>query len=271
MKYSLIRDGASLDTFKSYVRGAKDIIIAIETTHGDVFGVYTSSPWRTSPSLFGGTPSFVWKMKYNRNYKCHSLIEQATLESGIDVYHIVEHGVHFQMCTHDKIGVGVGNMNRYDSIGNVVESEYEKEQRNGKNYGYAICLEDDFLSGTTSRSACYKSPCFVDAESRGEPFEVLNLEAWTLTPAFSEDSAEKLEMTQYFASESMRSTARSSIQSVTSNDAFSSRDLDRHSFYRRIGHDDSHEELRDRWQLRSMMDGEGAEKRGMGASPRYNK
>jgi TLD len=269
MRYSLIRDGASLDTFKTYLRGAKDIIVAIETTRGDVFGVFTSSSWRTCPTLFGSTPSFVWKMRYNRNFPCHSLIEQATLESEIDVYHFLEQGVHFQMCTHDRIGVGVGSMNRYDAVGNMIESEQEEEKRNGKNFGYAICLEDDLLSGTTSRSACYKSPCLVDAGSNGEPFEVLNLEAWTLTPAFSEESAENLEMTQYFVSESIRSTARS-VQSLSSSDTFSSRDLDRHSFYRRVGHDDSHEELRDQWQLRGLLDGDGGGRRGMGASPRYS-
>ena len=270
MKYSLIRDGASIETFKAYLRGSKDTIIAIETTRGDVFGVYTSSPWRTGPTLFGGCPSFVWKMRYNRNTPCHSLIEQATLESEIDVYFLLDRTVRMQLCSHDRIGVGVGNMNRYDSTGNVIETEEEEEKRNGKNYGFAICLEDDLLSGTTSRCACYKSPCFVDSASNGEPFEVLNLEAWSLTPAFSQESAEKLEMTQYFVSESIRNTARS-VRSLSSNDTFSSRDLDQHNFYRRVGHDDSHEELRDQWQLRRMMDGAGARTRGIGASPRFSK
>jgi TLD len=266
MKYSLIRDGASLDTFKAYVRGAKDIILAIETTRGDVFGVYTSSPWRTSSTLFGGAPSFVWKMKYNRNFPCHSLIEQATLENEIDAYHLLDQDSHVQMCTSDKIGVGVGNMNRYDSRGNIVESEHDEEIRNGKSFGYAICLEDDLLSGTTSRSACYKSPCFVDSESNGEPFDALNLEAWTLTPAFSQEAAEKLEMTQYFMSESIRSTVRS----MSSIDTFSSRDLDQHSFYRRLGQGDSHQEIRDQWQFRTMQGGDGGGETGMGGvSPRY--
>ena len=271
MKYSLVRDGASLETFKAYVRGAKDSILAIETTKGEVFGVYTSSPWRTNPTFFGGYPTVVWKMRYNRNTPCHSLIEQATLESEIDVYFLLERGVRVQLCTQDHIGVGVGNMNRYDSVGNMMESAEDEEKRNGKNYGFAICLEDDLLSGTTSRSACFKSPCFVDSSSNGEPFEVLNLELWTLTPAFSQESAEKLEMTQYFVSESIRSTARSDISQASNSGRFSSRDLDPNSFYRRIGHDDSHEELRDQWQLRGMMDGAGAGNRGMGASPRFSK
>ena len=120
------------------------------------------------------------------------------------------------------------------------------------------------------RADVLASPCFVDSNSNGEPFEVLNLELWTLTPAFSQESAEKLEMTQYFVSESIRSTARSDSQ-ASSSSRFSSRDLDRHSFYRRVGHDDSHEELRDQWQLRGMMDGEGTGNRGMGASPRFSK
>jgi hypothetical protein len=271
MKYSLIRDGASLDTFKAYVRGAKDSILAIETTRGQVFGVYTSSPWRTSPTFFGGAPSVVWKMRYNRNTPCHSLFEQATLESEIDVFFLLDSFLKVQLCTHDRIGIGVGNMNRYDSLGNIIESEQDEEKRNGKNYGFAICLEDDLLSGTTSRSACYKSPCLVDPTANGEPFDVLNLELWTLTPAFSQESAEKLEMTQYFVSESIRSSGRSDRSVSYNSGAFSSRDLDQHSFYRRIGHDDSHEELRDQWQLQGMTDGAGAGNRGMGASPRYAK
>mmetsp|Transcript_13141 Transcript_13141/g.22957 ORF Transcript_13141/g.22957 Transcript_13141/m.22957 type:complete len:564 (-) Transcript_13141:111-1802(-) len=277
MKYSLIRDGASLDTFKSYARGSKDSIIAIETTRGDVFGVYTSSPWRTNPTLFGSVPSFVWKMRYNRNTLCHSLFEQASLESEIDVYSLLDCTARVQLCTHDRIGVGVGNMNHYNSTGELVESEQDEEKKRGKNYGFAICLEDDLLSGTTSRSSSYKNPCFVDPTSNGEPFEVINLELWTLTPAFSLESAEKLEMTQYFVSESIRESIRSSTRSSTrsmgskgSPETFSSRDLDQRSFYRRIGHDDSHEELRDQWQYRRMMDGSGGGSRGIGASPRFS-
>ena len=99
-------------------------------------------------------------------------------------------------------------------------------------------------------------------------FEVMNLEVWTFTPCFTLDSAEKLEMTQFFMSESLRNT---SIASERSNDSsiFSSRDLDQHSFYRRVGHDDANAEIREQWQYRSMMDGNMRSGRGM-ATPRFN-
>jgi hypothetical protein len=268
LKYSLIRDGASLDTFRAYARASKDTILAIETTRGDVFGVYTSTPWRTSPTLFGGAPSFVWRMRQSRTTPCHSLIEQAQMESEIDVFFLLDKAVRIQTCTHSRLGVGVGNMNTYDAEGNIFQTEQEAEEQNGKNFGFVIALEDDLLSGTTSRSPSYKNPCLCDPSSHGEVFQVLNVELWSLTPAFSEDAAERLEMTQYLVSES----ARSSSRSVTSNDGrgFSSRDLNQENFYRRIGHDDEHQELREQWQYRGMMDGTGGG-RAAGSSPRFTK
>jgi hypothetical protein len=46
LKFSLIRDGASLDILKKYCRAARYTILAIETTNGEVFGSFTSAPWR---------------------------------------------------------------------------------------------------------------------------------------------------------------------------------------------------------------------------------
>jgi hypothetical protein len=45
MKYSLVRDGASLFTLLQNVRASKHTLIALETTGGDVFGAFTSTPW----------------------------------------------------------------------------------------------------------------------------------------------------------------------------------------------------------------------------------
>jgi hypothetical protein len=137
--------------------------------------------------------------------------------------------------------------------------------------GFAIALQDDLLSGTTSKCQTYKNPCLVDASSNIETFEVLNLELWTFTPCFTLDSAEKLEMSQFFMSESIRhASINSDTSRIDSGDImFGSRDFDQHQFYRRIGHGDANEELRERWQYRSMMDGELAANRGP-ASPHFN-
>jgi len=279
MKYSLVRDGASLETFKQYSRASKDSILAIETTKGHVFGCYASQPWRTAPSFYGGVPSFIFKMRHNRNTPCHSLIEQAEMEGEIDLYFLLDKTQRPQVCTRNLIGIGEGSVQKYNQNGEIIESEEEDaEISHGKNFGFAIALNDDLLSGTTSKCSSYQNPCLVDASSNGEMFEVLNLELWTLTPCFSLDSAEKLEMSQYFVQQSLRnlSVASSRSSSTTrTNDRssiFSSQDLDRDHFYRRIGHGDEHEELREQWHYRNMMDEGGgiAGPRGMGASPRFN-
>lgn len=266
MKYSLVRDGASLDTFKQYARASKDTILAIETTKGHVFGCFVSQPWRTAPTFYGGSPSFVFKMRHNRNTPVHSLMEQAQLEGEIDVYFLLQDGQLPQVCTHDTIGVGEGALQTYDSEGNVIETVDEK------NYGFAIALTDDLLTGTTSKCSSYKNPCLVDPNSYGEPFEVLNLELWTLTPCFSLESAEKLEMTQFFVRQSVHNMSMMSSSSIKTNQSqFTSRDLDHNQFYRRVGHGDDHEEIREQWQYRNMMDGGGGTKRGIGSgTPRFN-
>ena len=106
LRYSLVRDGASLDTMRSYVRGAHYTIIAIETPKGEVFGSFTSSPWRNNFGYFGSHPSFVWKMRRNRRQKCSSLFEQAKLESEVDVYMSTHRKELVQVCRHEQLAVG---------------------------------------------------------------------------------------------------------------------------------------------------------------------
>jgi len=274
LKYSLVRDGASLETFKQYSRASKETILAIETTKGHVFGCYVSQPWRTSPTFYGGAPSFIFKMRHSRNTPCHSLLDQAQMEGEIDVFFLLQEGLRPQVCTQTLLAVGEGSVQKYGFEGNVMETLEEAEALHGKNYGFAIALNDDLLSGTTSKCSSYQNPCLVDATSNGEPFEVLNLELWTLTPCFSLDSAEKSEMTQFFVQQSVRNMSMmsaSSLQTTNSQSPFSSQDLDRDKFYRRIGHGDDHEELREQWQFQNTMNGNGvASPRGMGASPRFS-
>lgn len=252
MRYSLIRDGASLYTLSSYARAMKDSILAIETTHGQVFGVYTSNTWKAQPSAFGGPPSFIWRMRSSRMTKVHSLFDQAEIESQIDVWDADESSVsRLQMLTNHRIGVGIGNMNRFNDVGEIVESEMAEEKKKGKNYGFAIALEDDLLRGTSSRSPSYQNPCLVDDSSNGEAFETMNVELWTLTPAFTEDTAQKIEMTQHFITESIRSssssTRRGDDAATGKSSRFSSRDLNQAKFFRQVGKNDEHEQLRSQW------------------------
>jgi hypothetical protein len=197
-------------------------------------------------------------------------VEQAQLETEIDVYFLLEDGQRPQVCTHDMLGVGQGFLRKYDEYGEVINAMEEEKDEQGKNYGFAIALNDDLLSGTSSKCLSYKSPCLVNVNSNGEPFDVLNLELWTFTPCFCIDTAEQLEMTQFFVQESIRNMSMQSTGSDRSN--FSSRDLNRDQFYRRVGHNDSHEEVREQWHYRNMMDGVGvAGPRALGATPRFQR
>ena len=303
LKYSLIRDGASLDTLKRYVRASVNTILAIETTEGHVFGAFTTSPWRTHPSFYGGGDAFVWRMRHSRSTPCHSLVEQAQLESEIDVFLQLSKAQRVQCSTHNLLGIGEGDVDyvvvSYDNnnattttttnvpppvpsshpmetipSSGFLEDKYDQtsddNNNNNNTSGFAIALNEDLLEGTSSRCASFKNPCLTTHtdEPSGETFQVINLEVWTFTPCFSLDAAEKLEMTQFFVQESIRSAG-----STASNDsvsAFSSQDLDQESFYRRVGHNDRSEETRDRWQYRNMMDGDSSSsRRGLGASPRF--
>lgn len=294
LKYSLVRDGASMDTFKRYVRASSHSILAIETTKGHVFGCYTSSPWRTNPSFYGGDPAFVWKMRHNRNTTtCHSLVEQAGLEGQIDVFFLLGKGQKVQCSTHDLIGVGEGDYSQeFDDQGESIDlddndvdaemldkTEAVELASGGKNYGFAIALSDDLLSGTTSQCSSFKNPCLTNPTSNGESFDVLNVEVWTFTPCMTVDTAEKLEMTQFFVQESMRSNMSAGSSSAPSHgrrgnsSQFSSEDLlDQESFYRRVGSGDASEQARDQWQYRSMMNGGaalGSASKGLSATPRF--
>lgn len=252
LRYSLVRDGASLDTMRDYVKGARYTILAIETPRGDVFGSFTSSPWRTNLGYFGSTPSFVWKMRHNRRSKCSSLFEQAQLESEIDVYMCTHKKDFLQVCRHDQLAIGG------DEYREIDENEAEIEEA-----GFAFSLESDLLVGTTSPCKSFTSPALVGKGDRSQVFDVAGLEVWSFTPCFDVPAAQKLEMTKFFLEQSLRSTQTSSTRSTLSgNDILSER------FYQRVGQDFDSQERRNRWQYTNMMNPVGLQT-GLQSSPRF--
>jgi TLD len=265
LRFSLIRDGASLETLKRYVRACEHTIIAIETPKGEVFGCYTSSPWRTDRGFYGSTPAFVWKMRHSRQTKCASLFDQAHLESEIDVFIASGYQDKIQVCRHDCLAVGgdenMPNVESFDDIHDALEA--------ADHCGFAIYLDDDLLRGTTSHCSTFYNPALCGTGSHSEVFEVAGLEVWSLTPEFDVKSAEKLEMTKFFIEESVRSMSSPPTPSGRRSRQFSSNDLEQVSFYRRVGHDPDSESRRDRWQYLNTMNGIGSVPRGMGGSPRW--
>ena len=197
MKYSLVRDGASMHTFLRYARGAKYTILAIETVDGEVFGAFTSEAWRKNWNYFGNGESFLWRMRHTRKERTHSIIDQAQLESEIDVYPYTGENNCIQLCTHDKIAVGGGT----HGTGSCSAKALDGSPISRTEWGFGITIQEDMLHGTTSPCITFASPSLSLEHSDGSIFEIVNLELWTLTPCMRLEDAEKLELGKLFLEE----------------------------------------------------------------------
>jgi hypothetical protein len=200
MKYSLVRDGASLHTFLQYARGTKYSILAIETVDGEVFGAFTGEPWRKNWNYFGSQESFLWKMRHSRKEKSHSIIDQAHTESEIDVFPFTGENTCIQLCTHDKIAVGGGaGVPTFES-----DSPHSSSSVKDHEWGFGLTINSDMLTGTSSPCATFGSPSLSNEHSDGSVFEIINLELWTLTPCMTLEEAEKLELGKLFLEQNRR-------------------------------------------------------------------
>lgn len=206
LKYSLVRDGPGQLKMLRHSRASQHTILAIETTDGHVFGSFTSQPWRSvaTEGYYGSKESFVWRMRRSRNEAVRSIVEQILLESQMDVFPFTGRNSMVQHCT--KYGIALGHTELLDeSIGkgekdDVDGKECESDSA-GASFGLAIKLDQSFMNGTTSSSETFGNPCLVKRESRGEAFEVANIELWTMTPHQTEEEADRAEMRSLFLEE----------------------------------------------------------------------
>ena len=206
-------------------------------------------------------------MRHNRHSPCHSLYEQAKLETEIDVYKYSGLNKLVQHCSAKKIAIGGGNIYEYlaaerakgRSTGDLARppSPVELEQMEEAT-GFGIAVDDLLARGTTSPCATFRNPSLMNNLAKTEMFEIANMEVWTLTPAWDVDAAEKMEMKLFFVDQSSH-TVNSSTHSSYSDMAHSPRDsmmasdLTQQRFYRRLGENDESEAQRDRWQYVNMM------------------
>jgi TLD len=206
LKYSLVRDGASLHTLMQHARGAKYSILALETSDGEVFGAFTSEPWRKTWNYFGNGESFLWRMRNSRKTQCYSIIDQAQMESEIDVFPYTGANQCIQLCTHNKIAVGGGlpehPLQEEKRDDNDIHHSGTNEDQTGDiqehEFGYGLELQHDLFHGTSSPCVTFGSPSLSKLHKDGSAFEIINVELWGLTPCISEVEAEKLELGKLF-------------------------------------------------------------------------
>ena len=200
LKYSLVRDGASLHSFLRMARGTKYSILAVETVDGEVFGAFCGQAWRKNWNYFGTPESFLWKMRRSRLEGATekvSIIEQAQMESEIDVYPYTGENRYIQLCTHDRIAVGGGSptvTEKKEEDDAVAMDNLPKDHE----WGFGLSIEGDLLYGTSSPCVTYGSPSLSTVHKDGSAFEIVNLELWTLTPCQTLEEAEKMELGRLF-------------------------------------------------------------------------
>lgn len=182
LKYSLA-DGASMRTLLYKIRNSARTIIAIETDQGEVFGSFTSSPWRVQPNgYYGSAEAFLWRLKKSRFTRCSSVEEQINLESDVEVFEWSRKNQNIQSCKGltDEMTVGGGG--------------YEDDPDNpDKDWGSGLTLSDDLSHGFSERCLTFDSPP-LSTRSVDGVFNIQNVEVWTLTPVLTLEEAEKLEL-----------------------------------------------------------------------------
>ena len=202
LKYSMVRDGPGLMKMLRHCRASQYTILAIESTDGHVFGSFTSRPWRlTSPKkttdhYYGSKDSFVWRMRQSRFEPCESVVEQLLMESKIDVFPFTSRNNYVQSCTTSGITLGRGEI-KEDGERNSDECDTD-DSATINHYGHAIKLDESMATGSTSSSETFGNPCLTKRESRGEKFEVANVELWAITPHDSVEVADQAEMRALF-------------------------------------------------------------------------
>eukprot|EP00428_Durinskia_dybowskii_P051503 CAMPEP_0170310950 /NCGR_PEP_ID=MMETSP0116_2-20130129/55970_1 /TAXON_ID=400756 /ORGANISM="Durinskia baltica, Strain CSIRO CS-38" /LENGTH=672 /DNA_ID=CAMNT_0010563243 /DNA_START=189 /DNA_END=2205 /DNA_ORIENTATION=- len=169
LKFSLVRDGASLSTLLYSVRSSTHTIIGVETKDGEVFGSFTGAPWRKGKRWFGTGEAFLWRLKKPR-YTAARNAGISNFENEMEVYPYTGYDDMVQYCTSKTIAVGGG-----DWTGNTCP--FENEPR-----GIGFMIDCDLVGGETNSCATFANPRLCRKTSASNEFAISNLEVWTLTP-----------------------------------------------------------------------------------------
>lgn len=194
LKFSLVRDGASLRSLLRQVMASQHTILCIETNDGEVFGSFCSTPWRNngqSQKWFGTGEAFLWKLKQSR----YVSDPRTPISNEMEVYPFTGHDDMVQYCTNTTMAVGGGNWK--DAI-----CPYP-----GEPHGIALLVDGDLEGGETNSCATFANPRLYGRSTSNNEFRIHNLECWTLTPMNTVHAAEQLERQKYFIHEHAQPTS----------------------------------------------------------------
>eukprot|EP00586_Coscinodiscus_wailesii_P010895 CAMPEP_0172515748 /NCGR_PEP_ID=MMETSP1066-20121228/270288_1 /TAXON_ID=671091 /ORGANISM="Coscinodiscus wailesii, Strain CCMP2513" /LENGTH=270 /DNA_ID=CAMNT_0013296909 /DNA_START=188 /DNA_END=1000 /DNA_ORIENTATION=- len=190
LRYSLARDGASLETLLSRVRGCAWTILAIETTKGEVFGSLTGTAWHITPNHFGSGEAFLWKLKSPRVLDRDQTLKEAMyIDTDLEIYPFTGYDRYVQHCTRDSLIVGGGTW-KENSNDNPYTNEIE---------GVGLELHPDLERGATGSCSTFANRVLCNTVDGR--FDILNVEAWTLTPCMNIADATDLESRKSFIDE----------------------------------------------------------------------
>lgn len=198
LKYSLMRDGCSLYALLRGVRSSARTILAIETMDGDVFGSFTSSPWRPNGNAYYGSgETFLWRLSRSRYTPCKTVEEQIKLESDLDIFGWTgkNRNVQYLVDPEAQIILGGGTLDEGISLDEATVTLNEKTYT-AKDAGFALVLNNDLSEGTSGFSLTFDNPPLPT--SAKQVFQIQNVEVWTLSPVDSLEQAEKLELSRQF-------------------------------------------------------------------------
>jgi len=135
-------------------------------------------------------------MRKTRKTPCQSVIDQAQLESEIEVYPWTGTNNCVQICNSQHLIVG-GGAALDDRSDGIINTDLVADE--GIEYGLGLVIEGrSMLYGTSSQCATFNNAPLSSDHSDGSPFEIANLEVWTFSPANSVELAERLELGSLF-------------------------------------------------------------------------
>lgn len=197
LKYSMVRDGASLGTVLHKTRLSAYTILAVETLDGEIFGAFTARPWHITWKYYGTPESFLWRVpkprqSRNRDEARSSSRRRFNGNNHMEVFRFAGNNPNVQLCNVDRIAVGGGGPDE-DSVVSDDLSHVKLTE-----WGFGLAFGKNLQQGTSSPCITFNSPSLSTLHDDGSCFEVANMEFWTLTPCINVEEAERLEEGKHF-------------------------------------------------------------------------